>query len=142
MALRTYDPKEVSIIAGGEIVQGYADGTFISIERDEDTWALQIGADGEGARSKSNNRSGTITLTLQQTSASNAILNALAQADELSNGGVFSVLVRDNNGGSLAAAETAWIQKPSNQEYGREAGEREWVIRTDNLSLATLGNVS
>jgi len=138
--LRTYDPKSVSIIVGGNIMTGLADGTFLTVERDEDAFALNIGSDGEGVRSKSNNFSGTFTLTIQQGSPSNDVLSAFAQADELSGSGVVSVLVKDNNGNSLHVAETAWVQKAADAEYARESGDREWVIRTDKLTTFVGGN--
>ena len=140
MSLRTYDPKQVAVIIAGQIISGFADGTFVNVERDEDTWSLQVGADVEATRAKSNNKSGTLTVTLQQGSPSNAVLAALATADELTNTGIFSFLIKDNSGNSLHLAETAYIQKPAGSEYGREAGTREWVIRTDNLTTTPAGN--
>lgn len=140
MALNTYNPKEVAIIVGGNIIDGFADGTFINVERDEDSYTLQVGSDGEATRSKNNNLSGTVTLTLRQGSPSNAILSALAQQDELNGSGIVPLLVKDNSGSSIHSAETAWIQKPSAAEYGRESGSREWVIRTDRLQTFIGGN--
>lgn len=140
MALKTYDPKQVSIIVGGFPLSGYADGTFVAIERDEDAFSLQIGADGEEARAKSNNLSGTITITLQQASEGNRILSDFAVADELTNSGVFPVLVKDSSGASIHAAEQAWVQKVAPAEYGREGAEREWVIQTGRLRSYVGGN--
>ena len=64
MALKTYDPKQISVIVGGAIISGFADGEFVTTERNEDAFTLNVGADGEGGRVKSNNKSGRITLTL------------------------------------------------------------------------------
>ncbi len=138
--MKTYDPDLISVVVGGYTLSGFADGTFVTVERDEDTWILSIGADGEGARAKSNNRSGTITITLMQSSDSNKILSDLATADELSNSGVFALLIKDSSGASLYSAETAWIQKPAASEFARELGTREWTIRTDNLIVYVGGN--
>lgn len=138
--LRTYDPKEVAVIINGQTLSGFADGTFVTVERDEDSWSLSIGTDGEGARAKSNNKSGTITVTLQQTSDSNKILSDLALADELTSTGTFPVLIKDASGYSIHSAEIAWIQKPATAEYAREAGNREWVIRTHELYTYSGGN--
>ena len=138
--LHTYDPKQVSVVVGGATLSGYADDTFVEVARDEDMWALNIGADGEGARSKSNNRSGTVTITLQQTSEGNRILSDLAVADELTNSGVFPCLVKDSSGASIHVAEQAWVQKMPDSAYARESGTREWVIRTDSLSTFVGGN--
>lgn len=138
--MKTYDPSQVSIVIGGHTLSGFADGTFVTVVRDEDSWSLAIGTDGEGARAKSNNKSGTITVTLLQTSDSNRILSDFALADELSNSGVFPLLVKDASGNSLYTAETAWVQKPADSEFAREVGNREWTIRTDNLQVYVGGN--
>lgn len=140
MAVKTYDTKAISIIISGQIASGFADGTFLLVDFDEDAYLLQIGVDGEGARSKSNNNAGTFTITLQQTASFNLVLSAVAEADRLSNSGIFPVLVNDNGGFSIHSAETAWIQKVAPSEYAREAGSREWVIRTDNMFHFPGGN--
>ena len=140
MTVKTYDPAQVALIFGGVEIGGYADGTFVTVARDEDAFSLQIGTNGEGVRSKSNNKSGTFTFTLLQSSASNAILSAIAQLDELTNAGVFPAMVKDNSGSSIHTAETAWIQKVPDSEYSKEAGPREWVIRTNNLQPFVGGN--
>ncbi|HCU25438.1 MAG TPA: DUF3277 domain-containing protein [Deltaproteobacteria bacterium] len=133
MSAKTYDPKQIVLIVGGFQLSGYADGTFVNVDRNEDMYTLQIGADGEGVRSKSNNRSGTVTFSLLQSSASNEILSAFAKADELSNSGVFPLLIKDTSGTSIYAAEMAWIKKIASSEFGNEAGAREWAIETDRL---------
>lgn len=140
MAAKTYDPSQVAIIVGGFQVTGFADGTFLTVERNADNFALYIGTDGEGTRAKSNNKSGRMTFTLAQSSDANAFLSALVTADELSNSGIVPVLVKDNSGSSLYSAETAWIVKHPAAEFGREIGTREWILETDNLAVFTGGN--
>lgn len=133
--LRVYDPSEILIQFGAITVEGYADGTFVTVEDDEDAYSMQVGTDGEAVRSKSNNRGGTITLSLLQSSAANALLSAQHNLDRLSSGGagISPLLIKDNNGAAIYTAETAWIQKRPSAEYAREATAREWVIRTNNL---------
>lgn len=138
--LKTYDPKQVHVIVNGRSLTGFADGTFVKVSRDEDTFKLQVGADGEACRTKSNNRSGTYELTLQQSSEGNKILSDIALADETSNSGVVAVMVKDGSGNSLHTSESAWVQKPSDAEYGKDAGSRTWVLRTDDLVTYNGGN--
>ena len=137
----TYDPKLVSVVVGGFPISGFADGTFVTVERNEDSWTTQIGTDGEGTRSKSNNKSGRITISLMQTSQSNDILAGFEKSDELSNSGQVPVLINDNLGNALHSAETAWVVRPANAEYAREAGPREWILETDRLE-SFVGGVS
>ena len=140
MGVRSYDPKQSSIIVSGNIIEGYADGTFINVERNEDAFSLVIGSDGSGTRTKSNNRSGRMTITLNQSSPSNDILQGLVTADELSGGGIFSALHKDGSGNTINAAETAWIVKSPSQEFSNESSNREWIIETDNLEAFVGGN--
>jgi len=142
MGLKTYDPSEVALIFAGFPISGFADGTFVSVDQNEDSFNLVVGTDGEGARAKSNNRSATITFTLLQTSASNAFLAAQHNIDIRSpNGdGIGSLLVQDNSGLSLYSADKSWVRKPPVAEFGREVGSREWTIETHELTNITAGN--
>ena len=85
MPVHTYDPANVIVSIGGTPMSGFADGTFVMVSRDEDIFSKVSGADGEVSRAKSNNRSGSLTLTLMQTSMSNDVLSAIAVLDEISN---------------------------------------------------------
>lgn len=142
MPVRTYDPSQVTIIFAGIPISGFADGTFVSVEQNEDSFTLQVGTDGEGTRSKTNNRSGRVTLTLMQSSASNDALAAIHSLDVLSpsGDGIGPLLIKDNSGRSLFSADAAWIVKPPTGEFGREATSREWIIETDHLILSYGGN--
>lgn len=133
--IKTYNPKQVSIIIGTRPMTGFADGSFVIVRRNSDSFTLQIGADGEGVRSKSNDRSGQLELSLQQGSDDNDFLSELAIADEVSNGGVVPLLVKDNLGTSLYAAESGWIRKPADSEFASETGGRTWLFETAQLNV-------
>jgi hypothetical protein len=136
----TYDPKNVSMIVGGQIMSGFGDGTFIKLSRNEQAFNLKVGVDGEGTRAKSNNLSGKIEITLMQSSAANDILSSYALADQLSNTGAVPVLFRDNSGRTLATALTAWVQKVPDTEFAKEVTTRAWVLETDSLQIFIGGN--
>lgn len=126
--VKTYDPRRVIITIGGVPMMGFADGTFIAIERDQDAFSKVTGADGETARSKSNNRAGSIALTLMQTSISNDVLESFAARDELAGAGIVPILVKDLNGGSVFFSATGWVRKRPGAEYSKEIGNRQWVF--------------
>lgn len=128
MSVRTFDPASVVITVGGVPMSGFADGTFLLVDRDEDAFVKVTGADGTSTRVKSNNRAGTLTLTLKQSSPSNDVLSGFAILDELSNSGVVPVLVKDLSGNSLYFSATGWIQKMPASEFGKEINNREWII--------------
>ena len=137
MSLKTFDPAEVSVIFGENIIRGFSDSQ-VTVARDNPAWEMVIGADGEATRVKSNDRSGTITLTLQQSSPSNDDLSLIAAADELSNTGLRPVYIKDNLGTSLFTAVSAYIEQVPEAAYGKTQNDRVWVIKTDNL-VANLG---
>ena len=133
--LKNYRPDEVSVILGAIIIEGFADGTFVSIEHDEDRFSLHVGADGQATRAKNCNKSGTIRFTLMASSASNAVLSAQLELDHRTPGGVGVVplLIKDNEGYSLHTSKEAWIQKDPSVEYAKEPGNNEWIIRCAEL---------
>ncbi len=140
--VRSYDPKAVSQIIAGQILSGYAEGTFINVERNEDSANLSIGSQGEGTRTLSRNRSGRVSLTLQMTSPSNGVLDAQRIAMELSGGGIFSMLGKDADSGDTWAGATSWVVKPATMEYSNETTNREWIVETDELQMTVLGQAS
>jgi hypothetical protein len=140
MALFTYDPAQVALVCGAFTIGGFAEDTFIEAERDEDAFTLLIGADGDGTRAKSNNKSGTVTVTLMNSSASNDVFSDFALQDEQSGTGTFPLLLKDASGRTLITAENMWVQKFASVEMSRENSTREWVLRTENLVVFVGGN--
>ncbi|MCP4570696.1 MAG: DUF3277 family protein [FCB group bacterium] len=140
--LYTYASDQVFVTFGPITMNdGRDDGDFCVVEQNEDAFALQIGTDGEACRSKSNNRSGTITITLMASSPTNDLLSAMYNVDINSNGdGINPMGVVDLSGTSLFAAEKAWIKKPPSTTFSRESGSREWVFETNVLVQHHGGN--
>lgn len=142
MSLATYDPKLLVIALGGVPISGYADGTFITVERSADSFSEIVGASGETSRAKSRNRLGTVTLTLAQTSPSNDYLSALVAMDEQASTGVRPFIAKDSLGTSLFKSTTAYIKKPASAGYGKEIETREWTIVCPDLDTMVGGNPS
>ena len=139
--VRQYDPAAVIVTIDSQDIAGFADGTFVTAARNNDIFTLTVGADGEATRAKSNDLSGRFTITLQQTSPSNDVLSALADADELSNQGVFAIQVADRSGNTLSSGERGWIVKKPDAGFGKETENREWIIETNELEHFVGGNV-
>ena len=137
---KTYDSSKVSVIVGPTPLTGLAEGSFVTVEREDSLWTKRVGRDGEVARSKSSNKSGKISIKVMQTSSANATLNVYYQLDELSNSGIVPILIRDGSGLSLHAAAEAWIEKIPKTEYGKDSGDIEWVFHCAELESAPLGN--
>jgi hypothetical protein len=137
MALRTFDPKEVSVILGEYILRGFSDDQ-VSVVRDNSAYELTVGCSGEGVRTKSNDKSGTITITLQQSSPSNDDLSTLALLDETSNLGLRPFYMKDSLGTTIYSAISCFVEQIPEASYGKSATDRVWVIKTDAL-LGFLG---
>lgn len=138
--MKTYDFKKVQLVVGAMVGSGFAEGTGIKVGRNAAMWTLEMGADGEGTRSKSNDKSGYIEITLKNSSAFNAYLSSLALADETNNSGVVPTMVKDGSGASLHMATESWLEKMPDTEYGKVVGETTWKILTDELQMFSGGN--
>jgi len=129
MTAKTYSPKKISVTVAGADITGFTDGTYVSVARNMDTFTPHIGAGGDTTRIRNSDNSGTITITLDQTADSNAVLSSLQIADEQTSAGQFPILIKDNNGTSVYGAESAWIQKPADADFaGDSVSPREWII--------------
>ncbi|SRR6266540_1872930 len=140
MSVKTYDPAQIVCTLGAIIVSGYQDGEFVKAGRDADTFTKYAGTDGEISRSRTRNKSGRVTFTLAQTSASNDALAALALLDELSGRGVVPLMIKDLSGTTRVAAGAAWVVKPPEAAFGKEIGPREWVIDTGPVEIFNGGS--
>lgn len=140
MSVYTYASEDVQIIVGGVPMTGLADGTFVTISRDEQAYTKVTGADGSVSRSKSANRAGTIVITIKQTSPSNDVLSGFMIADEQGNNGVVPVLVKDTNGTTLCYSSAAWVQQAPDSEFSKEISEREWTMDCARIDMFVGGN--
>lgn len=136
----TYDPADVHITFGGQPIHGFADGTFVEVDFDEDQWNKVTGADAHTARAKTNNYSGSITITLLATSAGNDVLNSFWQADRRANNGVVPISIIDKQGNTRWSATYAWVRKMPLQGFAKEVETREWVIDCAELLGDAGGN--
>lgn len=131
--LQNYDPNQVFLSFDGNNIDGYEQGTFIEIDYRKDAFSLKIDISGSGTRSKTNDYSAEITLTLTQRSVSNQMLSTLSNADRATGGGFGVLQCRDNLGNDLFVCATAWIVKAAKVDYALESGTRVWKFQTDNL---------
>lgn len=136
----TYDVAQVFVTYAGITLTGFAEDSKVTIEYDADAWSKQVGVDGETTRSKSNNRCASVTVKLMQSSADNAALTALYEADMATNAGALPLLIKDSSGTSIHTAESAWIRKLPTTEYAMNAGTREWVLDTGPMVSVIGGN--
>jgi hypothetical protein len=129
--LKNYTSDEVVISLGTiPINTGRGEGTFIKIKPKSPQFTTKVGADGEVARSRSNDHRHEIEITTLQTSDANLILSTLHILDQNApNGaGVAAFLCEDMQGTSLHAAAECWIVEAPEVEYAAEIKERVWKL--------------
>lgn len=129
--LKIYDAQNFTLsLFGYSIESGYADGDFVTVEQDEQSFTAKVGTDGEVTRSKTGNKLTTVKVKLMQTSRGNSILSGVLNLDEASNNGkgVGPMYLKDRSGTFVFAASKSWITGPPAAPFGREANEREWTL--------------
>ena len=136
----TYAADQVEFILAGIPVKGFAKGSFINAVRNTPSFTDVVGSAGDGSRAKSSDKSGTVTLTLLDTSKSNADLSALAERDELTNDGIGKLLSKDFSGATVIRAERAWLEMPAGREFAQENTSVEWVVKAHELFIRNGGN--
>ena len=129
--MRNYYPDEVAIVFAGIPVGGFGEDTFIEVEWDNEGFTDVVGRDGEVSRARMNDRRAIVTLTIMQTSPSNAALQALHNTDMSAAGGagVGAFAMRDRQGTLVVRSDEAWIQTSAPVTLAREVQAREWKIR-------------
>jgi len=144
LSVRTsnYDPAQTDVIVGGITITGFAEGTGIEVERDEDGYTKQTGSNGEVTRVMRNNKGGKVTFTLLQGSESNLVLSNFANIDENTGAGAVPVMVKDGTGGSFHSATTAWVQKPAKATYATAHESRVWILDCAQLIQSIAGNTT
>lgn len=135
----TYDPKQVTVVFAGIPIDGFAEDIY-AVSKNEDAFNLRVGATGRSSRALNANESGRVTITLLQTSPSNALLSAQHELDKATGDGVGVLSIKDLSGGDRVFAQEAWIVKDPDMENNNEVGQREWVLESGNLVMTAAGN--
>lgn len=138
--VKTYNPKDHSIIFGGVRITGFADGTFVSVAPTSAVWERVVGADGLVTRVRQNDDTAIVTITLKQSADVNATLSAFLNLDKLSGQGKFPIMIKDGSGTSVFVAPEAWIAEIPEQANSKSVENREWVIHTGNAVFSIGGN--
>lgn len=137
----THDPASMVFTVGGNVITGFMDGTYLTVERDEDTYTLHVGSDGEVARVRNRNKSGRFTFILQQTSPSNAILSALATLDEQTGVPAGASYLRDLLGTTVLGGDESYVLKPASSPFAKEMQGREWTVIVPRLDGVVGGSL-
>lgn len=144
-----YSPDDFSIVLSkGDFVHkitGFADGTFISMERIIPTSEPYQGVgDNAMARTKRRVTSMNVTISLHQASPSNYVLQKLQDADAQdpqSNEWVFNCTIKDLSGQTVMSTANAIIMAPATAAYSTTIETRDWGIFMFGSNLQIGGNM-
>jgi len=141
MAIRSYSPTDVSVLLAGFLqVDGFVDGTFITISKDVQPYKTRRVADGSVARTYINDATYTIELVLASTSPTNDVLTKLYQLDAITQYGKFPFFLKDELGTSLFIAPTCWIKEIPDLSFSNGVEQRVWRIQASQGGFNIGGN--
>lgn len=165
MTVATYSPSDVSVVYGMKHLNGFMDGSFISIKRETALFSHQRAMDGTLALAMQKYSTYTVTLTLAQTSDSNQFLHSLQKLmlkslTKLDSTSPFSGLsslsgikttvsnvisklpfiIRDGSGNSVFFARDVWLDTEPDVTYSAGMESRVWTIKCLNATNSIAGN--
>ena len=125
----------------GSCSLGYGAATAeegISIDMAGDKNSMMIGADGEGMHSLHADKSGTVTVRLLKTSPTNAILQAMYDAQTLSSAlhGKNIITVTHSQSGDITVARSCAFKRKPSLSYKKDGDVMEWswdAIKIDTI---------
>lgn len=132
---RPYNPADVNLVVGGVVITGVAADTWITAERAEDDFTEYVGAKGEVALAETNNRSGTIKVTVENTSPSSTYLYQLAKKRGSNAIVPVSIVDANQHGKIRVSGAEARVRRPANYEAGKAITEREFEIFVSHLDF-------
>lgn len=121
---QTYDPKKVTVMYGGMVVTGFAEGSMVKCEKNEDNNTPHVGVLGEVSRALNADNTGKITISLAGTSPWIGIFARKAAANELEPCNVIDM----NDYGVNVGGSECWIVKAPDINIGKEVEEQDIEI--------------
>lgn len=125
-----YNCKDVLISFGQNSLTGLADDAFLTIEDMAEEAAPTTGCDGAIVASIDPNACSKVTISNLYGVKANRILARLAGGLRQGELITYPLLIKKKTGEVLLSADAAWVAKMPNSDFGKKAGNRQWVIYT------------
>lgn len=136
-----YSPEEITVsIAGLFTLEGFAEGSFVTIARDSPLFSTRETSDGRVSRTKNSSSAHTVSITLMGTAESNDTLSRLSQLDHSTHIAKFPLFIKDELGSTLFFASSAWVEDSPDVSFGLSVTDRVWVLKCAQASLYVGGN--
>jgi len=141
MSLWAYSPEDVQITIGSFFtLEGLAGGKFVEVAKDVMPYTSTRSADGRVERKYTNNSTFSISLTLLRASPCNDTLMRLSNLDEITQKGMFPLLIKDSNGTGYFFSPSCWIEVIPPLTYSTEEDTCVWGLRADSGVINVGGN--
>jgi hypothetical protein len=138
--IASYCPDIVTVLVAGFIkIDGFVDGTFVQIDKDEMPFSSVRMPDGTVARKHSNSQTYTITITVHSAAVANDLFTKLWQLDELDQSGKFPLMIKDQSGTDLLFSTESWIESIPSMTKSNTIDSRTWTIKSA-YSVVNIGS--
>jgi len=138
--METYNPDDVKMSLGTTAITGVMDGTFITIEPNAPVWKKKVGAQGNVARTRVEDESYRITITLMGSSPSNKDLTGILKSDKATGSGQLPFLMEDKSGEDSFFATNAWIEGRPSFSKADDITPVVWIIDCERGEYLVAGN--
>jgi hypothetical protein len=136
-----YDPNDVIIVHGSLLIDGFAEGSMITVSKRERDFEMDAGAKGDVVMRRMRNPIGEIIVRLQAESPFNTLL---AARHELSLKGLavaLPTMVKDLRKTAMYKSAHSIVQGVPDSDFGAESGVREWVFLCADLEAFVAGAI-
>jgi len=130
MAPGVYDASKITTTLNNMIVTGYKKGTFVTANIDGDRVTVESNAQGEASWALNNSKLGTVTLTLNQTSPFNRILNELANKKTF-----FPIWVDDPINKERRGGTEAIVTKTADATFSDNVEARSYTVKVGDFEV-------
>lgn len=131
--IHTYNCKLVNVAIDGQLVDGFAEDSVVTVSAKEDKVTSRTGIHGDIVRDISPNNQVVITLVVTPFSKINKVLENKYKLDHTNGQGMFPISVTYLNGYSIANASQAWVVKRPDRGFGKNAENIQYTIETGDV---------
>lgn len=128
MRPKSWDANQLSVVFGVSPIFGFAPDTALTIEVGDVTYKHTRDLHGNITRSRINDNSAKIKLTLMQSSSSNDVLSTFQVLDKQSDAGMFPIYIKDANSTTLFRSDEGYVIGTPETSMGEEQKTITWEI--------------
>lgn len=125
---------------GVDLKPGLAQGASITEARAAATWSQKPTGQGKVVRVENPDRSGTLSVVVDQESAVHQTLRGLALADRISKNVVGVLMVKDTTSGETFFYKNAYITTEPDESRGTDSTTFTWVFAFEDIEHTISAN--